>query len=113
MNLQPLDDFTQKHFQTKRLIHCTMFTCVLFYSFPESEGDIPQHVMVLCSGHVFILTVTDDNKELLTPPELQKQLQYIKDTCDQQPKGPSVGILCAHNRSTWAEVSKLVFFFLY
>lgn len=71
----------------------------------ESEGDIPQHVMVLCSGHVFILTVTDDYKEQLSPPELQKQLQYIRDTCDQQPKGPSVGILTAHNRSTWAEVS--------
>lgn len=70
----------------------------------ESEGDIPQHVMVLCSGHVFILTVTDDYKELLTPPELQKQMQYIRDTCDQQPKGPSVGILTAHNRSTWAEL---------
>lgn len=50
------------------------------------------------------MKAVDENDELLTPPELQKQLQCIKDKCDSEPEGPGVGALTGDNRTSWAEV---------
>jgi hypothetical protein len=61
-------------------------------------------MVVICRGRIFYLrTLTSDN-ELLTPPELQKQLQFIRDKCDREPEGPGLAALTNTDRTTWAKV---------
>ncbi|KAL4222593.1 hypothetical protein ACF0H5_018634 [Mactra antiquata] len=74
------------------------------YFKPESEGESPNHVVVFCKGRIFMMKVVDDNGELLTPPNLQQQFQYIVDKCDREPEGPGLGALTGDNRTSWAHV---------
>ncbi|XP_006822398.2 peroxisomal carnitine O-octanoyltransferase-like, partial [Saccoglossus kowalevskii] len=69
----------------------------------EKEGNCPDHIIVLRKGHFYRFTVTDDDGNILSAPELQRQLQYIKDTCENKPTIPSVGILTALDRTPWAQ----------
>ena len=44
------------------------------------------------------------NGEMLTAPELQTQLQYIRDLCDKSPAVPGIGALTSETRPEWAKV---------
>ncbi|XP_053373497.1 peroxisomal carnitine O-octanoyltransferase-like isoform X2 [Mercenaria mercenaria] len=74
------------------------------YFKPESEGPTPLHLTVFCRGRIFVMKGVDENEEPLTPPELQKQFQYIKDKCDREPEGPGLGALTGDYRATWAQI---------
>ncbi|XP_014782147.1 peroxisomal carnitine O-octanoyltransferase [Octopus bimaculoides] len=79
---------------------------LLYYFKTESEGETPRHILVLCHGRMFTMGITDDTDELITAPEMQKQLQIIYDKCIKEAVGPSVGILTAHDRTSWAKYYK-------
>ena len=60
--------------------------------------------MVLCGGRIFNFNVIGPDGEILTPPEIHKQLAHIKSICDKKGPGPGVGALTGDNRTSWAEV---------
>ncbi|GAB1603436.1 peroxisomal carnitine O-octanoyltransferase-like [Argonauta hians] len=76
---------------------------LMSYFKTDVEGETPNHIVVLCRGRIFTMPITYSKDDLLTPPELEKQLQYIYDKCKDEEMGPSVGVLTAHNRTKWAE----------
>ena len=56
------------------------------------------------------MEMLDENGDCLTVPEIEKQLHFIRDTCDSQPPGPGLGALTGDNRTSWAEVCQAVLF---
>ncbi|XP_060680936.1 peroxisomal carnitine O-octanoyltransferase isoform X2 [Hemiscyllium ocellatum] len=69
----------------------------------EAEGPCPSHLVVLCRGRVFIFD-TEYDHHILTPPELFRQLTYIRKRCDNEPEGPGVSVLTSEERTHWAKV---------
>ncbi|XP_070566738.1 peroxisomal carnitine O-octanoyltransferase-like [Ptychodera flava] len=69
----------------------------------ESEGPCSGTVIIFRNGHMFRVTVVDDNGNAVTPPEIEKQLKYIKELCNGRPAGPGIGALTAWDRASWAE----------
>ncbi|KAL3831992.1 hypothetical protein ACJMK2_023676 [Sinanodonta woodiana] len=70
----------------------------------ESEGSIPNHLIVLCRGRIYVMEVYHSSGEPYTVPELQKQLQMIREQCDNRPIGPGIGALTGDNRTSWAKL---------
>ncbi|XP_051574927.1 peroxisomal carnitine O-octanoyltransferase-like isoform X1 [Myxocyprinus asiaticus] len=68
----------------------------------ESEGPCPSHIVVMCRGRVFTFDGLCDGR-ILTPPELLRQLTYIKECCDGEPEGDGVGALTTEERTRWAK----------
>lgn len=68
----------------------------------ESEGPCPSHMVVMCRGRLFTFDALCDGR-ILTPPELLRQLRYIKESCDNEPEGDGVGALTTEERTTWAK----------
>ena len=77
----------------------------IFFYFVETEGKCPSHVVVISRGHFFVFDTLDDDGEQFTMPELQKQIEYIVDTCKDRPYGPGIGALTSLDRTLWAQVS--------
>uniref|UniRef100_A0A8C4NM81 Peroxisomal carnitine O-octanoyltransferase n=2 Tax=Eptatretus burgeri TaxID=7764 RepID=A0A8C4NM81_EPTBU len=70
----------------------------------EREGHCPSHVVVLCRGRAFTFDTLDPNGAILTPPELARQLQNIKDKCQDEADGPTISALTSDERTRWAQV---------
>nr|XP_023700311.1 peroxisomal carnitine O-octanoyltransferase [Paramormyrops kingsleyae] len=68
----------------------------------ESEGQCPSHLVVMCRGRIFAFDVVYDG-HILTPPELLRQLSYIKEMCDKEPEGEGVSALTTEERTRWAK----------
>ncbi|XP_052000787.1 peroxisomal carnitine O-octanoyltransferase isoform X2 [Xyrauchen texanus] len=68
----------------------------------ESEGPCPSHIVVMCHGRVFTFDGLCDGR-ILTPPELLRQLTYIKECCKEEPVGDGVGALTTEERTRWAK----------
>uniref|UniRef100_A0A8C1D0Y3 Peroxisomal carnitine O-octanoyltransferase n=1 Tax=Cyprinus carpio carpio TaxID=630221 RepID=A0A8C1D0Y3_CYPCA len=68
----------------------------------ESEGPCPSHMIVMCRGRVFTFDALCDGR-ILTPPELLRQLTYIKECCDGEPEGDGVSALTNEERTRWAK----------
>ncbi|CAG2100244.1 unnamed protein product [Medioppia subpectinata] len=70
----------------------------------ESEGPTaPTNLIVLYRGYLFSFDLTL-NDDLLTAYEIDHQLRYIEDWCQQQPNaGPGVGALTTTDRTKWAQ----------
>ncbi|KAL6462317.1 hypothetical protein MHYP_G00287390 [Metynnis hypsauchen] len=75
---------------------------ILNYFKTESEGPCPSHVVVMCRGRIFSFDVLCDGR-ILTPPELLRQLTYIKESCVGEPEGDGVGALTSEERTRWAK----------
>ena len=73
----------------------------------EAEGETPSNLVVLCGGRIFNFNVIGPDGEILTPPEIHKQLAHIKSVCDKEGPGPGVGALTGDNRTSWAEVKQI------
>lgn len=73
---------------------------------PEREGFSPSHLTVMCRGRIFTLQVIDENGDPYHVPELQLQLQKIREYCDSRPWGSSIGSLTSMNRDDWAILRK-------
>ncbi|GCB59944.1 hypothetical protein scyTo_0011028 [Scyliorhinus torazame] len=69
----------------------------------EAEGPCPSHLMVLCRGRVFTFDAMYEHN-ILTPPELCRQLTYIRERCNSEPEGPGVSALTAEERTRWAKI---------
>uniref|UniRef100_A0A8C3CVI4 Peroxisomal carnitine O-octanoyltransferase n=2 Tax=Cairina moschata TaxID=8855 RepID=A0A8C3CVI4_CAIMO len=67
------------------------------------EGECPSHVMVQCRGRVFTFDAIHEGN-MLTPPEISRQLKYIQKRCHSEPAGPGVAVLTSNERTKWAEI---------
>lgn len=67
----------------------------------ESEGQCPSHLVVLCRGRIFKFDAVCDG-EILTPPEILRQLTYVKEYCEGKPRGEGVSALTSEERTRWA-----------
>uniref|UniRef100_A0A3P9KQ19 Peroxisomal carnitine O-octanoyltransferase n=1 Tax=Oryzias latipes TaxID=8090 RepID=A0A3P9KQ19_ORYLA len=68
----------------------------------ESEGSCPSHLVVMCRGRIFAFDALHDG-QILTPPELLRQLSYVKERCDREPLGEGVAALTSDERTRWAK----------
>ncbi|TRZ03117.1 hypothetical protein DNTS_029900 [Danionella cerebrum] len=71
--LSPASVQSAPHFKSS-----PMFLCAA-----ESEGPCPSHVIVMCRGRIFTFDALCEG-QILTPPELMRQLAYIKQRCDAE-----------------------------
>ncbi|XP_013407004.1 peroxisomal carnitine O-octanoyltransferase-like [Lingula anatina] len=75
-----------------------------FYFKTKREGKTPTHFLVICKGRIFTVDGVDEKEEPYTPPELEAQLQLIREKCDSEPRGPGVGALTGAERTDWAKL---------
>uniref|UniRef100_A0A1A7XUI1 Peroxisomal carnitine O-octanoyltransferase n=1 Tax=Iconisemion striatum TaxID=60296 RepID=A0A1A7XUI1_9TELE len=68
----------------------------------ESEGPCPSHLVVMCRGRMFVFDALVDG-QILTPPEILRQLSYVKERCEGEPEGDGVSALTSDDRTRWAE----------
>ncbi|KGL74428.1 Peroxisomal carnitine O-octanoyltransferase, partial [Tinamus guttatus] len=69
----------------------------------ETEGECPSHLVVLCRGRVFTFDALHEGN-MLTPPEIYRQLTYIQKRCYSEPDGPGLAALTSEERTKWAEM---------
>lgn len=75
---------------------------IINYFRTESEGPCPSHVVVLCRGRLFTFDTVYDG-QILTPPELLRQLTFVKTSCEGEPEGDGVPALTSEERTRWAK----------
>ncbi|XP_066301733.1 peroxisomal carnitine O-octanoyltransferase-like [Branchiostoma lanceolatum] len=97
-----MDQF-RKMVSTHRIPGVTMDKIVSNFR-TEAEGAAPTHITVLCKGRVFKLEVIDPEGEPLTPPELKRQLDSVKEQCENAPEGPHISTMTAEDRTKWAMI---------
>uniref|UniRef100_A0A1A8AZ96 Peroxisomal carnitine O-octanoyltransferase n=1 Tax=Nothobranchius furzeri TaxID=105023 RepID=A0A1A8AZ96_NOTFU len=68
----------------------------------ESEGPCPSHLVVMCRGRMFTFDALFDGR-ILTPPEILRQLSYVKQRCDGESEGDGVSALTSDDRTRWAK----------
>ncbi|XP_029359236.1 peroxisomal carnitine O-octanoyltransferase-like [Echeneis naucrates] len=68
----------------------------------ECEGPCPSHLVVMCRGRIFTFDALCDG-QILSPPELLRQLSYVRDCCEREPEGEGVAALTSDERSRWAK----------
>ncbi|XP_032090545.1 peroxisomal carnitine O-octanoyltransferase [Thamnophis elegans] len=68
----------------------------------ENEGECPSHLIVLCEGRIFEFDSLHDG-HMLSPPEIFRQLSYIKNKCGNEPEGPGLAALTSEERTSWAK----------
>ncbi|XP_037532221.1 peroxisomal carnitine O-octanoyltransferase [Nematolebias whitei] len=68
----------------------------------ESEGPCPSHVVVMCRGRIFTFDALFAGR-ILTPPEILRQLSYVKERCDREPEGDGLSALTSEERTRWAK----------
>ncbi|XP_053289021.1 peroxisomal carnitine O-octanoyltransferase isoform X1 [Pleuronectes platessa] len=68
----------------------------------EREGPCPSHLVVMCRGRIFTFDALSDG-QILTPPELLRQLRYVKERCEGEPEGDGVAVLTSEERTRWAK----------
>ncbi|XP_053183524.1 peroxisomal carnitine O-octanoyltransferase [Scomber japonicus] len=68
----------------------------------ESEGPCPSHIVVMCRGRLFVFDALCDG-EIITPPEILRQLKYVKQRCEGEPEGDGVAALTSEERTRWAK----------
>ncbi|KAF7656061.1 hypothetical protein LDENG_00046780 [Lucifuga dentata] len=69
----------------------------------ESEGPSPSHIIAMCRGRIFTFDAVYDG-QILTPPELFRQLSFVQQRCDAEAEGDGVAALTSEERSRWAKV---------
>lgn len=67
-----------------------------------SEGECPSHLVVMCRGRIFTFDGLC-NGQILAPPELFRQLSYVKAQCENRAEGPGVAALTSLERTLWAK----------
>ncbi|KAF2366651.1 Acyltransferase ChoActase/COT/CPT [Trinorchestia longiramus] len=66
------------------------------------EGDCPDHLIVLCNGHIWCFCPYDSRGEV-TVAELEAQFTSIRDQSDSMGSGPGVASLTSESRDIWAK----------
>ncbi|XP_054903584.1 peroxisomal carnitine O-octanoyltransferase isoform X3 [Poeciliopsis prolifica] len=67
-----------------------------------SEGPCPSHLVVMCRGRIFTFDALFDG-QILSPPELLRQLIFVKERCEGEPEGDGVAALTSDERTRWAK----------
>ncbi|MED6251884.1 hypothetical protein ATANTOWER_004154 [Ataeniobius toweri] len=67
-----------------------------------SEGPCPSHLVVMCRGRIFTFDALFDG-QILSPPELLRQLSIVKQRCEAEPEGDGVAALTSDERTRWAK----------
>ncbi|TRZ03115.1 hypothetical protein DNTS_029900 [Danionella cerebrum] len=102
-----------------RMLYCTCKVpgvtkdTILNFFKTESEGPCPSHVIVMCRGRIFTFDALCEG-QILTPPELMRQLAYIKQRCDAESALLVVGLDDAEPNATpenYTPVSQLLYYF--
>lgn len=68
----------------------------------DTEGPCPSHLVVMCRGRIFSFDALCDG-EILSPPELFRQLSYVKKRCENEAAGDGVAALTTEERTLWAK----------
>ncbi|XP_030640253.1 peroxisomal carnitine O-octanoyltransferase [Chanos chanos] len=68
----------------------------------DTEGPCPSHLVVMCRGRIFTFDTLCEGR-ILTPPEILRQLTYIKHMCDGELEGEGVPALTSEERTRWAK----------
>ncbi|XP_064300756.1 peroxisomal carnitine O-octanoyltransferase [Phalacrocorax carbo] len=76
---------------------------IVNYFKTETEGECPSHLIVLCRGRVFAFDAIHEGN-MMTPPEIFRQLTYIQKRCHSEPDGPGLAALTSSERTKWAEL---------
>ncbi|XP_034030719.1 peroxisomal carnitine O-octanoyltransferase [Thalassophryne amazonica] len=91
-----------------RMLYCTCKVpgvkkdTIYNYFKTEREGLCPSHLVVMCRGRIFTFDALCDG-QIVTSPELLRQLTYVKRCCDSEPDGDGVAVLTSEERTRWAE----------
>ncbi|KAG7233050.1 hypothetical protein INR49_007529 [Caranx melampygus] len=91
-----------------RMLYCTCKVpgvkkdTIRNYFKTEREGPCPSHLVVMCRGRIFTFDALYDG-QILTPPELLRQLSYVKERCEREPEGDGVAVLTSEERTRWAK----------
>ncbi|OCT73980.1 hypothetical protein XELAEV_18032941mg [Xenopus laevis] len=67
-----------------------------------SEGSCPTRLAVMARGRIFTFDAVPEG-QILTPPELLRQLQYIQNICQTEPAGIGLSALTTEERTRWAQ----------
>ncbi|AWO96610.1 putative peroxisomal carnitine O-octanoyltransferase [Scophthalmus maximus] len=68
----------------------------------EREGPCPSHLVAMCRGRIFTFDALCDG-QILTPPEILRQLSYVKERCEGEPEGHGLSALTTEERTRWAK----------
>ncbi|XP_040290476.1 peroxisomal carnitine O-octanoyltransferase [Bufo bufo] len=67
----------------------------------ESEGGCPTHLIAMCRGRIFTFEAVL-NGQILSPPEILRQLSYIQNLCQSGRDGLGLSALTTEERTRWA-----------
>ncbi|CAH2282382.1 peroxisomal carnitine O-octanoyltransferase [Pelobates cultripes] len=95
-------DMHQFHylFNTCKIPGVTRDSIVNYFK-TESEGRCPSHLTVMSRGRIFTFEAVHEG-QILTPPELLRQLTYIQNICQNEPNGIGLSSLTTEERTRWA-----------
>ncbi|XP_041104760.1 peroxisomal carnitine O-octanoyltransferase-like [Polyodon spathula] len=91
-----------------RYLYCTCKVpgvtrdAIINYFKTESEGRCPSHLVVMCRGRIFAFDALHED-QILSPPELLRQLAVIRPRCDNEPNGVGLPTLTTEERTRWAQ----------
>ncbi|KAM4705893.1 peroxisomal carnitine O-octanoyltransferase [Rhinophrynus dorsalis] len=74
---------------------------ILNYFNTECEGGCPTHLTVMSRGRIFMFDAVPDG-QMLSPPEILRQLAYIQSICQTEPSGIGLAALTTEERTRWA-----------
>ncbi|XP_073485786.1 peroxisomal carnitine O-octanoyltransferase [Aquarana catesbeiana] len=98
---RPLDMHQFRNlFNTCKIPGVTRDSIVNYFKI-ESEGSCPTHLVVMCRGRIFTFDAVIDD-QILSPPELLRQLSYVQNICQSQRDGIGLSALTTEERTRWA-----------
>ncbi|KFM68406.1 Peroxisomal carnitine O-octanoyltransferase, partial [Stegodyphus mimosarum] len=93
----------RRYFNTVRIPGEVQDKLECYFHTELEEPASPTHVVILHGGHIFSFDAVDEYGDILIPPEFQLQFKRIKDWCEENGPGSSVGALTLDDRTSWAK----------
>lgn len=87
-------------FNTSKVPGVTRDTICNYFK-TESEGSSPSHLIAMCRGRIFTFDAVHDD-QILSPPEISRQLSYIQNICQSGRDGLGLSALTTEERTRWA-----------
>lgn len=69
----------------------------------KDEGECPDHLIVLCHGHIWTVHPWDSEGKAMNPPELEQQFRHIRERSDAMGPGAGLPVLTCDTRENWAK----------
>ncbi|KAB7494235.1 Peroxisomal carnitine O-octanoyltransferase [Armadillidium nasatum] len=74
----------------------------------KAEGSCPNHVIIMCNGHIWTITPWHSEDEAYSVPEIMHQIKYIEEQSHALGRGQEIGALTFDYRDSWAENRELL-----